>query len=166
MGCKALFIGGIKSGKSKNAEIYTLKHSKKKPIYLATNEFFDNEMRDRVQRHKLQREDNFTTIEEALVLSKVVRSFESTILIECVSMWINNMLYHGFNEDAMIDELEKISELNSETIFVINDVSCSVVSENKLAREFVDINGRISQLLALKCEEVFNTTAGISVKIK
>ena len=44
MGCRALFIGGIKSGKSKNAEHYTLENSSQKPIYLATNEFFDEEM--------------------------------------------------------------------------------------------------------------------------
>jgi len=166
MGCKALFIGGIKSGKSKNAEEYTLALSKEKPIYLATNEFFDDEMKIRVQNHKAQREDNFITIEEPLVLSRVIKSFDSVVLIECVSMWINNMLYHGFNEDDMIEEIEKISTLDTDVVFVINDVSCSVVSENKLTREFVDINGRISQLLASKSDEVYNTVAGISIKIK
>jgi len=166
MGCKALFIGGIKSGKSINAELYTLENSDKKPIYLATNEFFDDEMHKRVEKHKTQRQDNFVTIEEPLVLSRIINSFDSTVLIECVSMWINNMLYHGFDEDDMIEEIQKISELKSGIVFVINDVSCSVVSENALTRKFVDINGRISQLLASKCDEVYNTVAGISIKIK
>lgn len=166
MGCKALFIGGIKSGKSKNAEKYTLEHSQTKPIYLATNEFFDDEMYKRVEKHKTQRKDNFVTIEEPLILSRIINSFDSIVLVECVSMWINNMLYHGFEEDDMIEEIEKISELKSEVVFVINDVSCSVVSKNTLTRKFVDINGRISQLLASKCDEVYNTVAGISIKIK
>ena len=166
MGCKTLFIGGIKSGKSKNAEEYTLKLSKEKPIYLATNEFFDDEMRIKVEHHKAQREDNFVTIEEPLVLSSIIKSFDSITLIECVSMWINNMLYHGFDEDDMIDEIKRILDLETDIIFVINDVSCSVVSENKLTRKFVDINGRISQLLGSKCDEVYNTVAGISMKIK
>ena len=166
MGCKALFIGGIKSGKSRNAEIYTLENSDKKPIYLATNEFFDDEMKIKVQNHKAQREDNFVTIEEPLVLSRVIKSFESTVLVECVSMWINNMLYHGFDEDDMIDEIKRISTLDTDIVFVINDVGCSVISENKLTRKFVDINGRISGLLASKCDEVYNTVAGISIKIK
>ena len=166
MGCKALFIGGIKSGKSRNAELYTLENSDKKPIYLATNEFFDDEMKNRIQNHKAQREDNFVTIEEPLVISRVIKSFDSTVLVECVSMWINNMLYHGFDEDDMIDEIEKISDLDTDIVFVINDVGCSVVSENKLTRKFVDINGRISQLLASKSDEVYNTVAGISIKIK
>lgn len=166
MGCKALFIGGIKSGKSKNAEKYTLENSSSKPIYLATNEFFDGEMKKRVQIHKAQREDAFITIEEPLNLSRVIKSFDSTVLVECVSMWINNMLYHGLCEEDMIGEIERISQSAIDVVFVINDVSCSVVSDNSLVREFVDINGRISQLLASQCEEVFQTTAGISVKIK
>ena len=49
---KALFIGGIKSGKSKNAEEYVLKHSQKKPFYLATTEFFDDEMSMKVKKLK------------------------------------------------------------------------------------------------------------------
>ena len=162
----ALFIGGIKSGKSKNAEAYTLKNSKIKPIYLATNEFFDDEMKERVQKHKEQRVDKFVTIEEHLSLVKIIALQESVVLVECVSMWINNMLYHGYSEDAMIQQIEEIEELGQDIVFVINDVSCSVVSENKLVRQFVDINGRISQLLSSKCEEVYHTTAGISIKIK
>ncbi len=173
---KALFIGGIKSGKSINAEKFTLKHSDKKPIYLATTEFFDDEMSEKVKRHKIQRNGKFETIEEPLELAARLQiefgvtnlstSSKPLVLVECVSMWINNMLYHKRSETEIIEQLETISNLNAEIVWVINDVSCSVVSDNKLVREFVDINGRISQLLASKCEEVYNTTAGISVKIK
>jgi len=163
---KALFIGGIKSGKSKNAEEYVLKHSKKKPFYLATTEFFDDEMREKVKKHQTQRGDKFITIEESLQLSKVIKNQDNIILVECVSMWINNMLYHGFTEEDMINQIKELSSRHVDIVFVINDVGCSVVSDNALVRKFVDINGRISQLLASTCQEVYNTVAGISVKIK
>ncbi len=166
MGCKALFIGGIKSGKSKNAEEYTLKYAKEKPIYLATNEFFDDEMKEKIKHHKKQRADKFNTLEEPLKLAQIVEKQNTPVLVECVSMWINNMLYHNYSEADMVKEIQKLSKLNTDSIFVINDVGCSVVSENPLVRKFVDINGRISQLLASECQEVFYTTAGISVKIK
>jgi len=162
----ALFIGGIKSGKSKEAEEFTLKNSKEKPIYLATNEFFDDEMKLKVAKHKEQRVDKFITIEEHLSLVNIINLQESVVLVECISMWINNMLHHGYSEEAMVTQIEELELLNKDIIFVINDVSCSVVSENKLVRRFVDINGRIAQLLASKCEEVYHITAGISVKIK
>lgn len=166
MGCKALFIGGIKSGKSKNAELYALKVSKQKPIYLATNEFFDEEMKIRVQKHKEQRADKFDTLEEPINLVDAIKKQEGVVLVECVGMWINNMLYHGYSEEDMIKQIQEVSKLKAQTIWVVNDVSCSVVSENKLVRKFVDINGRISQLLASTCHEVYHTTAGIWVKIK
>ena len=120
---KALFIGGIKSGKSKNAEDYTLKHSQKKPIYLATTEFFDDEMSQKVKKHKTDRGDRFTTLEEPLNLSKVIQNQNSIILIECISMWINNMLYHGFTEDDITKQIKELSSKHVDIVFVINDVS-------------------------------------------
>ena len=163
---KALFIGGIKSGKSRNAEAYTLKHSTEKPFYLATTEFFDLEMQDKINKHKKQRTDAFETTEEALSLYDSLKDKDSIILIECISMWINNMLYHEKSEEDMMQEIEKLSQLKQDLVFVINDVSQSVVSGNALVRKFVEINGRISQVLASRCDEVYNTVAGISVKIK
>jgi len=162
----ALFIGGIKSGKSKEAELYTIKHSKTKPIYLATTEFIDSEMAQKIEQHKLQREDNFITYEEPLHLAKILQNEKGTILIECVSMWLNNMLYHNYSEDEILKEIDELTKLDCSIVFVLNDVSCSVVSEHKLVREFVNLSGKISQFLASKCSEVFQVTAGISVKIK
>jgi adenosylcobinamide kinase/adenosylcobinamide-phosphate guanylyltransferase len=163
---RALFIGGIKSGKSKNAENYILAFAKEKPIYLATTEFFDEEMSARVQRHKTQRADKFITLEESLNLHETIQKQQAPILLECMSMWVNNMLYHKKSEAEMFEILEAITQTNANIVFVINDVSCSVIGENRLVREFVDINGRVAQFLAQKCEEVYNNIAGISVRIK
>jgi adenosylcobinamide kinase/adenosylcobinamide-phosphate guanylyltransferase len=166
MGCKTLFIGGIRSGKSKNAELYILERSKLKPIYLATNEFFDKEMQERVIHHKKQRGDRFHTIEEPLNIFKVLKNKNTYILLECISMWINNMLYHNLKEEDIFKELKYILELDLDIVFVVNDVSCSIISEKKLVRKYVNINGRVAQLLASECDEVFHTIAGISTKIK
>ena len=163
---RALFIGGIKSGKSKNAEEYILKLYNEKPIYLATNEFFDAEMQTRVEKHKEQRGESFLTIEEPLKLYDVISKQNKPVLVECVSMWINNMLYHSHTQEEIFQELEKIATLKNDTLFVINDVSCSVVSDNALVRKFVDLNGLVAHYLAKHCDEVYNTVAGISVKIK
>jgi adenosylcobinamide kinase/adenosylcobinamide-phosphate guanylyltransferase len=163
---KTLYIGGIKSGKSKNAERYILENSKQKPCYLATNEFFDEEMRERVQEHKLSRADNFTTIEEPLHIVDVIAHSKTPVLLECVSMWINNMLYHEKPKDIIIKEIEQTLKLPQDIVYIINDVSCSVVSEHKLTRSFVDINGIVAQILASQCENVYMSVAGIEVKIK
>ncbi len=161
-----LFIGGIKSGKSKNAEMHILEKTQEKPIYLATNEFFDAEMQERVQKHKEQRAEQFITREEPLELLTVIQESNKPVLVECVSMWINNMLYHKRSEEEIMHQLKQITELDKEVVFVINDVSCSLVAADKLSRTFVDINGRVAQYLAQECDAVYNTIAGISVQIK
>ena len=163
---KTLFIGGIKSGKSLNAQNYILNQSTSKPIYLATTEFIDEEMHLRIDAHKENRKDDFVTYEEPLQLYELISKRENSVLIECVSMWINNMLYHKFTFQDMVDELKKLFELKNSIVFVFNDVGSSIVANNKLAREFVDISGKLSQLIASECDEVYHTIAGISTKIK
>ena len=163
---KVLFIGGIKSGKSLNAEKFILEMSNKKPIYLATTEFIDDEMQMRITEHKLQREHSFVTVEEPLHIHKNLLNTDRNILVECLSMWINNMMYHEYSYEDMKDELVKIMKLKQNIVFVLNDVGSGIIPTNKLAREFVDISGKLSQLVAGECDEVYHTIAGISTRIK
>ncbi len=163
---KALFIGGIKSGKSLNAQNFILKNSKQKPLYLATTEFIDAGMQKRVDEHKKNRANNFITIEEPLKIFDIIKDAKSAVLVECVSMWINNMLYHNFTYEDIQDELNSILELDAEVIFVLNDVGSGIIPDNALAREFADISGKLSQLIASGCDEVYHTIAGISTRIK
>ena len=163
---KTLFIGGIKSGKSINAQNYILKHSSTKPIYLATTEFIDDGMKKRIDEHKLNRADNFTTIEEPLKLYETIKAVQAPVLVECVSMWINNMLYHRSDYEEMKEELSRVLKLEQTIVFVLNDVGSGIIPDNSLAREFIDISGKLSQLIASDSDEVYHTIAGISTKIK
>jgi len=163
---KALFIGGIKSGKSKSAENYAKKHAREKPYYLATTELLDDEMKKRIKKHKKQRQESFITLQEALKLNKTISTSQDLVLVECVGMWINNMLFHGFGYKDIKKEILKVLKQDKDIVFVLNDVGNSVVSENALVRKYVDINGKISQLIASYCDEVFYVVAGISTKIK
>ena len=163
---KTLFIGGIKSGKSINAQNYILANSLTKPTYLATTEFIDEEMLLRINEHRKNRADNFVTVEEPLKLLQTLCSSNENVLVECVSMWINNMLYHGFGFKDMKNEFEAILELDKSIVFVLNDVGAGVIPDNKLAREYIDISGKLSQVIASKCDEVYYTVAGISTRIK
>ena len=163
---KVLFIGGIKSGKSFNAEKFILDMSDKKPIYLATTEFIDEEMKRRIEAHTIQRQDFFITEEEPLKVYEFIVKQEKNVLVECLSMWINNMMYHDYSYEDMEAELVKIMKLKQNIVFVLNDVGSGIIPTNKLAREFVDISGKLSQLIAGECDEVYHTIAGISTRIK
>ncbi|PHR55500.1 MAG: adenosylcobinamide kinase [Arcobacter sp.] len=163
---KALFIGGIKSGKSLHAEKFALKYSKLPPVYLATTEFIDEEMKERIQKHKLQRSEQFLTVEEPMNLVEAIRPMKTVILVECVSMWINNMLHHGFEYEDILQQIQKLLELPHDIVFVQNDVGAGIISDNALARKYIDISGKISQILGKNCDKVFHVIAGISTKIK
>ncbi len=163
---KALFIGGIKSGKSFLAEQYSVKNATTKPIYLATTEFIDSEMSERVEAHKQQRKESFITVEEPLKLNNIVSQSDDLVLIECLSMWINNMLYHGFDFSDIKEEIQKVMQQEKDVVFVLNDVGSGIIPDNELARKYIDISGKISQIVAEDCDEVFHVIAGIGTKIK
>jgi len=165
---KTLFIGGIKSGKSLLAEKYVLEHyaDQQKPIYLATTEFVDAELRERIQVHKKRREEKFLTLEEPLDLYSPVQSSQSPILIECTSMWINNMLYHQRSKEQILEHIKQVMSLSKDMVFVHNDVGSGVIPDNPLARTYVDISGIVSQIIATECDEVYHCIAGIQSRIK
>jgi len=169
---KTLFIGGIKSGKSLQAEQYTLDYCSQnklqKPIYLATSEFKDEEMLKRIMQHQQQRKDSFITIEEPLNLHETIVHFdpEQTILLECISIWLNNMLYHKFNHAKIFQQIYKLIELPHNIIFVQNDIGSGIIPDNQLAREYLDLSGKISQQLGEKCQEVYFCIAGLKQQLK
>ena len=161
---RALFIGGIKSGKSRHAESFALKSAKKKPYYLATTEFFDEEMRRRIDRHKKDRKKKFETIEEPLKLAKTIKKCDDIVLIEDMSMWINNMFYHD-KKRKIYKEVKKLLSLPNDIVFVINNVGEGLLPLNERAREFCDYNGVVAQMLAKKCDVSYYVVAGKAVRI-
>ncbi len=163
-----LYFGGQKSGKSKLAEkkaIQLAKKTTKKPFYIATydNSYFDSEMKKRVNTHKKQRKNNFTTIEETLDLPKVIKKDE-TYLVDCLSMWILN----NINNDTKVlyKQLKKLKKLNTNIVFVLNNVNEGVIPMDKMSRKFVDTTGSIGQKIAKMCDVVYEVKLAISQKIK
>lgn len=163
-----LYFGGQKSGKSKLAEkkaIQLASKTTKKPFYIATydDSYFDVEMKKRVNTHKKQRQNNFTTIEETTNLPKVIKEDE-TYLVDCLSMWILNNTNHDDKE--LIKQIKKLKKLNTNIVFVLNDVNSGVIPMDKLSRKFVDTTGVIGQKIAKICDVVYEVKLGIARKIK
>jgi adenosylcobinamide kinase/adenosylcobinamide-phosphate guanylyltransferase len=164
---KTLFIGGIKSGKSRLAEAYILEQATTdKPYYLATTEFFDDEIQARIQIHQQRRQDWFVTIEEPVKLFEVLQKCREPVLIECISMWLNNLLYHKIPEADILQELEAVLQLSCDMVLVHNEVGLSVIADNRLARQFVDLSGKAAQLMGQYCEQVFFCSAGLKIQMK
>jgi len=163
---KVLYYGGQKSGKSRLAEAKTLELSEEaKPYYLATydNSYNDEEMAERIEIHKLQRQEQFHTIEESLELALVIQEKES-YLIDCISMWILNTLEKPIEE--LFEELEALEKKEANMVFVLNNVSSGVIPFEKESRAFVDRTGIIGQKLASICDEVYEVKLGLERRLK
>jgi len=167
---KTLFIGGVKSGKSHLAETFvlqTLPRYADKPYYLATSEFLDEEMKQRVKVHQQRRAERFITLEEPLKLMAALKNCNNTtVLVECVSMWLNNMLHHKFTETRILQELEAVLLLPKDIVLVHNEVGLGVIPDNELARKFVDLSGKAAQLMGQHCDKVFFCSAGLMLTLK
>jgi len=164
---KTLFIGGVKSGKSRLAEAYILERAvANKPYYLATTEFLDDEMQARVRIHQQRRKDSFITLEESIKLFDALVKCQRPVLIECVSMWLNNLLYHQTPEADILEELEAVLKLSPDMVLVHNEVGLGVIADNPLARQFVDLSGKAAQLMGHYCDEVFFCSAGLKMRMK
>lgn len=164
---KTLFIGGVKSGKSRLAETYILEnHPHVKPIYLATTEWLDEEMRQRLAVHQARRQDQFITIEEPMNLLAAIQNVDHPVLIECVTMWLNNQLYRRKTAAEILAELEAVLQSPGDLVLVHNEVGFGIIPDNALARQFVDLSGKAAQLMGQYCDRVYFCSAGLMLAMK
>lgn len=166
MGKTILVLGGCRSGKSSFA--LSLAKGYKEKVYLATCDPQDEEMRERVQRHREERGGGWKTLEEPLDVPAVVEGCRAeALLLDCVTLWISNLLWKEKDPLAMADALiNSLEKFPGAAILVSNEVGSGIVPENALARRFRDATGEINQKLAAAAHEVVLVTAGIPQYLK
>jgi len=181
-----LITGGARSGKSTYAEKLA-KEENKKVLYVATSIPFDEEMKERVKKHRERRPANWDTFECYKDLKSIFVNpnldFE-VVLLDCITIMVTNLLFEKtgenierFSEDELnkieceilkevADFLDAAEETTKTIILVTNEVGFGIVPEYKLARVFRDIAGRVNQYIAKRAKEVSLVVCGIQVKVK
>jgi len=167
-----LVIGGCRSGKSSFALDYANRHFRQK-VFLATGQALDDEMKRRISRHREARGPDWKTIEEPKKLTEALESLRfqtEVILIDCLTLWVSNLLMHGEGEEQILSRVEALIELIQKVpqsiIVVSNEVGGGIVPENKIARIFRDIVGLVNQRVAACSDTVVLTVAGLPHVIK
>lgn len=169
---KSVFVmGGARSGKS----AFALKLAESiggKRIYVATAEALDGEMEERIGRHRKERGASWETVEEPLDIAGKLSgaSTGSVVLIDCLTLWVNNLVSSGLDDGRVVEEALRLSEAikgaRSSVIAVSNELGLGIVPENSLARRFRDLSGIVNREVAQACEEVYFVAAGISLRMK
>lgn len=169
-----LVTGGARSGKSFFAQELALKYDIER-IFIATATPFDNEMTERIRKHQQERGDAFVTIEAPYDLANAVKEYSTThqciILIDCLTVWLGNLMYRYENNDsaivsALTDFKISLNDISGEVIMVTNEVGMGIVPDNALARQFRDIAGTLNRQIAIDAETVYLLVSGIPLKIK
>jgi adenosylcobinamide kinase/adenosylcobinamide-phosphate guanylyltransferase len=163
-----LVTGGARSGKSAIAERYTLSFSER-PIYIATAEAHDDEMRARIAQHQARRGSSWTTWQEPLDLAGalIATDGQGARLIDCLTLWLSNLTCGGHDwQAAGRSFLEALSRQNDPVVVVTNEVGAGIVPDNALARAFRDAAGQLNQWVAAASDEVFLAVAGLPLRVK
>ena len=166
----ALVLGGARSGKTAFAESLAMR-SGSKPVYLATAEALDAEMRERVASHQRGRGERFATIEEPIALSDALLMAareHDVILVDCLTLWITNLLIANQDVAMAVSELGAtlVQLKTARVIMVSNEVGLGIVPDNAMARTFRDLAGSAHQRLAEVCDDVYFVIAGLPMTLK
>lgn len=166
-----LVLGGARSGKSAYAERLIEESSVDGGlVYIATAQAYDDEMHNRIAIHQKRRGARWTTLEAPLDLNPTLKSdacSERAVLVDCLTLWITNLMIAEKNVSEAINELcSTIPTLTSRVVFVSNEVGQGIVPDNKMAREFRDHAGVAHQKLAAACNRVVFVTAGLPQILK
>ena len=162
--------GGSRSGKSR----FALSRARQEgaPLaFVATAQALDEEMEERIARHKDERGPEFvSTVEEPLELAAAIRQVGSThrgVVVDCLTLWTSNLMLARRDAEQEWPAVEAAAEAASGTVlFVTNEVGCGLVPESELGRRFRDVAGRINQAAAAAAAEVWWTAFGIPVRLR
>lgn len=187
-----LVTGGSRSGKSTFAQQLAESISETR-IYLATCPVVDGEMADRIEKHRRDRQDRrWHTIEEEIDLVGTLGQVawegsgkgagetegqrQGVILVDCLTLWINNLLYQAERRGASLSEdeivaasqevLQAARSCKGTVIFVSNEVGLGIVPDHFSGRLFRDLAGRCNQVFAKEADTVVFMVSGIPMWIK
>ncbi len=161
-------LGGARCGKSRHAE--ALARATGLPRhYIATAQAFDDEMADRIARHRADRGPDWHLVEAPLQLCAALADVPpgAIVLVDCVTLWLTNHLLSGHDLPAETAALQAaLLACHSPVIVVSNEVGWSIVPDNALSRAFADAQGRLNQALAAQATRVTLVVAGLPMVLK
>jgi len=163
-----LVLGGARSGKSRYAEQLVMA-SPAPWIYVATAEPFDDEMRARIAEHRGRRGQDWQTVDAPTDLAGAIEDAakDRIVLVDCLTLWLNNLMFRKINIDTAIENLEAaLAARRAPTVLVSNEVGFGIVPDNAEARRFRDLQGRLNQRIAAMAGRVVLVIAGIPMLVK
>jgi adenosylcobinamide kinase/adenosylcobinamide-phosphate guanylyltransferase len=142
-------------------------------VFVATCVPHDEEMRERVARHRRLRSASWSTVDVPVDLADAVIEHSGNarvLLVDCLTLWVSNLMVRSEDPQTLRGHIaalvQALSRSRCPVVLVTNEVGCGIVPENRLARLFRDVVGWANQAVAGCADRVVWTVAGIPVTIK
>ena len=161
--------GGERSGKSSYAQKIAEEISKN-PFYLATSRIWDEDFKTRVERHISDRDKRWTTIEEEKNISAVIVD-KSTVVVDCVTLWLTNFYVdtkYDVEESLKLakQEIEKLVKVDATIIIISNEIGMGLHATTESGRKFTELQGWMNQFIAKKADKATFMVSGLPLKLK
>jgi adenosylcobinamide kinase/adenosylcobinamide-phosphate guanylyltransferase len=163
-------LGGARSGKSRYA--VAIQPARGRVAFVATAQPGDGDMAGRIARHRAERPQQWTTIEEPFDVTGRVKGIRGAdaVIIDCVTVWVANLLLRGDSDDAIHAEVGALTALLPRVPFdvtiVSNEVGEGVHPETAMGLRFRDVLGLVNQRLAAACDSAVLMVAGLPLTLK
>jgi adenosylcobinamide kinase/adenosylcobinamide-phosphate guanylyltransferase len=163
--------GGVRCGKSDLALALARRLGRRR-LFLATAQAGDDEMRQRILRHRRTRGDDFRTLEEPLAVAELLRQppTDDVVVLDCLTLWLSNLLLDGREPAEVLRRVEELADVlrqrPAHAVVVTNEVGLGLVPETPLGRTFRDVAGLAHQCLAAAADEVYFGALGIMLRLK
>jgi|JI10StandDraft_1071094.scaffolds.fasta_scaffold99088_3 adenosylcobinamide kinase/adenosylcobinamide-phosphate guanylyltransferase len=171
-------VGGARSGKSTLA-VQMGEHHGGPVHFLATAEPFDDDLRERVARHRAERPDGWTTEEVPVALADAVVAApaDSFLIVDCLTVWLANLMVHAPSPEAVVGFVEthvaalaealrhRAGTTHAPTVVVSNEVGMGIHPESPMGRDYRDQLGRANQLIAATADRTLLLVAGRALRL-
>jgi adenosylcobinamide kinase/adenosylcobinamide-phosphate guanylyltransferase len=161
-----VLLGGARSGKSALA-VEIASRGSDDVTYLATGPMIpgDDDLAQRIDRHRAERPSTWTTIEEELDIAGALARVETpVVIVDCLTVWTGNMFHHGRDESAILDATDAaiaaVTDRGLIAVVVSNEVGLGIVPDNEIAREYRDVLGRVNQRWVAAADHALLMVAG------
>ena len=159
-----VLTGGVRSGKSSEAERIAAAWGGANVTYIATAQGLDEEMRERIRKHQGDRDPAWETIEEPLDAAfALLRADHDIVLLDCMTLLVTNLLLAG-GPDAVRTGITSLLDAwkgsGKDLVVVTNEVGLGIVPDNALSRDYRDLLGWTNQRLVEASTESWLMVSG------
>jgi adenosylcobinamide kinase / adenosylcobinamide-phosphate guanylyltransferase len=166
-----LLLGGARSGKSALA-VRLASTSGRPVVVVATAEARDEEMAERIRRHRKERPVDWLTIEEPLDLPAAIGGLhdDAFVILDCLSLWVSNAMESGASDDEIVEQARGVAATlaarEAPAVTVTNEVGLGIVPTNELARRYRDVLGRVNVAFAEAADAAYLVVAGKALPLE